>query len=251
MSTVRDRVGRLLQQLARRRRRSRARAPAPRAPAPRRRPRCRRASASIGERADPERVVVELVGELERRARVLERSDEALPEARRPREPAVDDRLERRARGRLAQGLLEQRGGTIGALELGEEDEGLGAQRADLRLGQQVGRDRPGARPLPGGLMRAGRGQRPTMALVALVRRRQPERLLGELGRDGRRAAIGRQPRGVVEHAGDVGVRRVLRQREVTGAEERVVDDLRDPSRARSAAPRPGPGRGPTTAADG
>ncbi len=89
--------------------------------------------------------------------------------------------------------------GTVDALELGEEDERLGAQRADLRLGQQVGRDRPRARPLAGGLMRTSRGQRSTMALVALVRRRQPERLLGELGRDGRRAAIGRQPRGVVE----------------------------------------------------
>ena len=102
---------------------------------------------------------------------------------------------------RLAQGLLEQRDGAIDALELGEEDERLGAQRADLRLGQQVGRDRPGARPLPGGVMRTSRGERAAMALVARVRRRQPERLLGELGRDRRRAAIGGQPRGVVERA--------------------------------------------------
>ena len=54
-------------------------------------------------------VVVELVGELERRTGVLERSHVALPEARRPREPAVDDRLKRRARGRLAKRFLEQR----------------------------------------------------------------------------------------------------------------------------------------------
>ena len=102
-------------------------------------------------------------------------------------------------RRRLAQRFLEQRDRTVDALELGEEDEGLGAQRADLRLGQQLGRDRPRARPLPGRLMRPGRRQRPATALVARVRRRQPERLLGELGRDGRRAAIGRQRRGVVE----------------------------------------------------
>jgi hypothetical protein len=51
-----------------------------------------------GERLDPERVVVELVGELERGPGVLERSGETLLEARRPREPAVDARLQRRPR---------------------------------------------------------------------------------------------------------------------------------------------------------
>ena len=88
-------------------------------------------------------------------------------EARRPREPAVDDRLERRARRRLAQRFLEQRDGAVDALELGEQDERLGAQRADLRLGQQVGRDRPRARPLAGRLMRASCGERSAVALVA------------------------------------------------------------------------------------
>ena len=141
----------------------------------------------------------------------------------------MDERLQRRPRGRLAQGLLEQLGRAVDALELGEKHERLGAQRADLRLGQQVGRDRPGARPLAGGLVRPSGRQRPPMALVVRVRRRQPERLLGELGRDGRRAAIGRQPRGLVEHGGDIGIRRVPRKREVTGAEERVLDDAGDP----------------------
>ena len=89
------------------------------------------------------------------------------------------------------------------------------------------------------------------MTLVAAVRRRQPERLLGELGRDGGRAAIGRQPRGVVEHAGDLGVRRVRRQREVTGAEERVVDDAGDPCVNAPPLLAQVAGRGPTTAADG
>ena len=141
----------------------------------------------------------------------------------------MDGRLKCRARGRLAQCLLEQRDGAVGALELGKEDQSLGAQRADFRLGQQVGRDRPGARPLPGGVLRTSCSQRSAMTLVARVLRRQPERVLRELGGDGRRTAIGRQSRRIVEHGGDVAVRRIPRHREVTGAQERVVDDSGDP----------------------
>ena len=77
--------------------------------------------------------------------------------------------------------------------------------------------------------MRTSRGERPSVALVARVRRRQPERLLGELGRDRRCAAIGREPRAAssstaaTSASGDV-----RRQREVTGAQERIVDDRRN-----------------------
>ena len=203
---------------------------------------------SASNRSD---VVVELVGELERGARVLERRREPLPEACRPGEAAVDARLERRLRRRLAQRLLEQRDGAVDALELGEEDESLGAQRADLGLGQQVGRDRAGARPLPGGVMRTRRGERSPMALVARLRRRQPERLLGELGRDRRRAAIGREPRGVVEHSGDVGVGRVRRRARGDGrggaGRRRCSRDPRVNAPPLVAQVRR---RGPTTAAD-
>ena len=118
------------------------------------------------ERLDPSSVVVLRIGQRQGGARVVERRDAAAPEARRPRQPALHDRPQPRRRGRLRQGFLEQRDGTIAALELGEEDESLGPQRADLRLGEQVDRDRAGARPLAGGLMRASRGQRPAMALV-------------------------------------------------------------------------------------
>jgi hypothetical protein len=96
---------------------------------------------------------------------VLERSGEALPEARRPREPALDARLQRRPRSRLAQGLLEQRDRPVEALELGEEGERLGAQRTDVALCQQVREDRAGARPFSGGPMRTSRGQGSTRAL--------------------------------------------------------------------------------------
>ena len=158
------------------------------------------------------------------------RPDEPLLEAGRPREPALDDGLQRRPRRRLAQGLLEQHDGLVEALELGEEQESLGAQRADVAFRQQVGRDRPGARPFSGRAMRTSCSQGATTAIVVLVRRRQPKRLLGELGSDGRCAALGRERGGILEHGGGGGVRSVAREREVTRAEERVLDDPRNSS---------------------
>jgi hypothetical protein len=77
--------------------------------------------------------------------------------------------------------------------------------------------------------MRTGRGQVSTASLVVCLRRRQPDRLLGELGRDRRYPALDRERRGVVERGGDLGVGRVRRQGEVAGAGDRVVDDRRDP----------------------
>jgi hypothetical protein len=78
--------------------------------------------------------------------------------------------------------------------------------------------------------MRASRSQRSTTALVARVQGGQPDGLLCELGCDGRRATIVSESRSLVERGGDIGVRRVLRKREVSGAEERILDDSRDPS---------------------
>ena len=65
---------------------------------------------------------------------------------------------------------------------------------------------------------------------IAALRRCEPERLLGELGSDRRRPALGRRCHGDVELGGDVRVRLAPRQRQVTGAEERILDDARDPS---------------------
>ena len=118
---------------------------------------------------------------------------EPLREAGRPREAALDDGLQSRPRLRLAQGLLEQHDGLVEALELGEEQESLGAQRADVAIRQKVGCDRPGARPFPSRALRTSCSQGATTAIVALVRRRQPNRLLGELRRGGRCAALGRE----------------------------------------------------------
>jgi hypothetical protein len=140
----------------------------------------------------------------------------------------VDGRLQCRARGGFEETLFEQRGRLVGGPELGEKYQHVRAGRARLRLGKQVGRNRPRSRPLPSSLVRPGRGQCPTMAVVAGGLRRQPQRLLRELSRDGRRAAPRCEPRGTIEDTGDVGVRRVSRQGEVTGSKERVFDDFRN-----------------------
>ena len=240
--------------VARRRGRSRGRAPALRDAGASRvadepaeeRPEHRRAR-------DSQRVVVELVGELERRTCVLERSDEALPEAGRPRESAVDDRLERRARRRLAKRLLEQRDGTVEALELGEEDERLGAQRPDVCLGQQVGRDRPGARPLAGGVMGASCRERATVALVAIAS--------GGVSRSAcsaSSAATADAPRSAASVAASSSTAATaasgVSRRRARGGGRGGAGPRRSPAITSVNAPslaRPGPGREPTTAAGG
>jgi hypothetical protein len=172
-----------------------------------------------------EHVIVEPLSELERRTGVVRPS----PEAQCPREATVDGRLKRWARSRLAQGVLEEFGRAIEALQLGEKDERLSAPRPDLRLGQQVGREHAGARPLAGCLMGASRSQHPMAAPLAVLRRRQLDGVLGELGCDGRCTAIQGQPRGLIEHHSGVGVWNALRKREVTGPKNGVLDDSRDP----------------------
>ena len=109
--------------------------------------------------------------------------------AGRPRETTMDRRPERRPRARFAQSLLEQRNGAVDALQLREKDERVGAQRADLRLGQQTHCDRSAACPFARGLVLTSRRERPTMTCVELVARGQSKRLFGELGRNSRGAA--------------------------------------------------------------
>ena len=163
------------------------------------------------------------LGELQRARGVVERR----PEACRPGESAVDRRLKRRSRRRLA---APPRGAPPSPLsrQLGEEHQRLRAPPADLRLGEQAGRERPGARPFAGGLMRTRRCERSPPTLVRRVGRGQTKRMLGELGRD-RRA-----PRSRARLAAPASRPRrrrpgVSRERHVAGAKERVVDDGRDP----------------------
>ena len=73
--------------------------------------------------------------------------------------------------------------------------------------------------------MCTSRGKPPSVSPVARLRRGQAERVLSELGRESRCAAIGRETRSVVEHLSDARFRRLRRHRKVTGTEERIVDD--------------------------
>ena len=68
------------------------------------------------------------------------------------------------------------------------------------------------------------------MPVAVAARRRQPKRVLGELGGGDRCATGARQSRGVLQDTGDLGVRAFRRKREVTGSVERVRDDEGDAS---------------------
>jgi hypothetical protein len=160
--------------------------------------------------------MVETVGKLEGNTHALERRRESLPEAFRPGEAEADARLKLRIRRRVAEGFRKNWDREVVVLELGEEEQGLGAQGPALRLGQQLVPDRPGARPLPRSEMRTSRGEPPPVALVAIVRRGQAERVLGEFGRESRCATIGREPRSVAEHG------RWIPARPLVDAEQRL-----------------------------
>ena len=136
-------------------------------------------------------------------------------------------RPERRIRRRLAQRLCEDWNGEVVRLELGEEKD-LGAERAGLGLGQQIRRDRSRARPLPGSEVGMRSGEPSPAAVINPIRRCQPERLICQLGRLRRRAAIVCQRGGVIEPTCNLSVRRVGRECDVAGGEDRVVDDLGD-----------------------
>jgi hypothetical protein len=66
--------------------------------------------------------------------------------------------------------------------------------------------------------------------VLASLRRREPQRVLGELRGERARAALGCGPRGLVQDLGGVGVRGLCRQREMPRLHDRVVDDLGDPA---------------------
>ena len=119
------------------------------------------------EGLDLEAAIAELLGQLERRARVLEPRGEALPEADRPGEAAVDLGAQRRVVRRSRQGLLEQRDPSLDALEAGEQDQRAGAQRPVQVLGQEVGRELAGACPLARRLLRPRRVEPAPPALAA------------------------------------------------------------------------------------
>ena len=119
-------------------------------------------------------VIVETVGKVQGTTHALERRRESLPEAFRPGEVNADARLRRRTRRCFAQRLRKNRDGEVVVLELGEENEGLGARGPALRLGQKLVPDRPGARRSP-----AARWAR----AAASPRRLRSSRVSGEVRR--------------------------------------------------------------------
>ena len=157
--------------------------------------------------SSPERLVAEPVGELERGGRMIAVG----PEAARPRQPAMDDRLKRGARVGLTQSFLEQLHRPVGALELGQEHQSLGTPHAALCLVQQAGGDRRRACPLARVRVCARCGQRPPAPIFRCLRRRQAEGVLVELRCERRETAAGRQDRCLFELGGGWGIRLVPR----------------------------------------
>ena len=76
--------------------------------------------------------------------------------------------------------------------------------------------------------MQLRRSQRPPASLILCSGRRQPQRMLGELRGERRRAAPRRGPRGLVHYCGHVRVRSGRREAEMPRAVEWVVHDLSD-----------------------
>ena len=124
----------------------------------------------VDERLEAQGVVADAVGELERGTRRRERTVESAPEALGPAEADGDPCLEPLVRRCVAERFLEHGDGQVIVLEVGEQQEGLGAERPLFDLGEQVGGDRRRARPLSGREVGTRGCQRPRVALVAQAR---------------------------------------------------------------------------------
>ena len=94
---------------------------------------------------------------------------------------------------------------------------------------EQLARDRPRARPFPGGAVGASGDQCPAMALADLVRRCQPQRRLGQLGRARRGAATGGDHRRIIQRGGDDGIRLVRCRARDDGRASLDRDERGDP----------------------
>ena len=250
-SSVHDRVGRLLHQLRRRRRRSRDR-----------RARVACAGASRVARHAAEDRVSALSASIRSTssssssasssaARACSRAlAETDPEARRPREPAVDERLKRRARGRLAKGFLEQvrqRGRRPRARRGGR-----GPRRATSRSPS-----RPAGRSRSSGRASTPRQRDAHELRPALDDGARPARPAASAGAPARRARLRRpthldrprasRPSSSTPATSASGVSATARGDARGASGSSTMSAIRRVNAV--AAPRRGPGRGPTTAA--
>jgi hypothetical protein len=134
-----------------------------------------------GEPAERRRAqsrVSDLLGQVDRRKRVLLRSVESLPEADVQAEPLVDRRPQRGRRAGLQQRLLQQRHSVRHVPRLGEEHERLGPRGPGRGPLGKLGREHPPTLDLARSKVRTRRRGGTAIEVGAVLARCQPDRVL-------------------------------------------------------------------------
>ena len=205
------------------------------------------------QRAGAKSFVAERLGQLQRSASVHLGSRTPLEEADLDGELQVQELLQLWPRGRLCERLSAKRDARpqVAELGLGQEDERIHAPTAVVVQGVEGPPERPGAIDLARREMRAPGGNRAAVLVRGSVHARQPQRVLGELGRHRARTAGVRERGCLVQCGRDGRVRLLRREREMTGSLERIDNDVgKGAVRAHGAPPRRAPGTAPTRAED-
>ena len=148
-----------------------------------------------GQRSCAKRVVVELIGEVDRHTRMALSPRHPLREAPEITEPPVQQRLERSVPCRVFERLFEERDRALRSLQLGEEDERLGARCTRRVVSQELEGDRPGTSSLSRSEVGTRGGERAPVTVLRRARGRRAQGVLPELRRGDRSAACDRQRR--------------------------------------------------------
>ena len=167
-------------------------------------------------------------------------------------EPLVDRGRQSRVCSGIEQRLVQQRDRAAGFLQLDLTHQGqrLSTLRASGGAGQKVASEGARSLHLARREMQARRLVGTAIGVRTVLRRRQTKRVLAELRRDDRRAlSVGSLCR-LFDRGRKVGVRLVGRERQVTSASDRILDEVGKAAvRMQPLAPRTIPGRGPRQAA--
>ena len=177
--------------------------------------------------------VLQLLGQLQRGARVPFRCREVSPEQPGVPEVLLDQRPQREIVPRLAPSGLEHGPGPPPPFGLGEAhpqvQQHAGPSRPGHREVHRVLQDAPRQRGVPALEVRHARLVGPTHQVLASVPRRGAAGHLPELGRGLRRSSGRGQQGGLLEGGGDGDVRALDGQRQVAGSFLRIADDRREP----------------------
>ena len=177
--------------------------------------------------------VLQLLGQLQRRASVPFRCREVSPEQPGVPEVLLDQCPQREIVPRLAPSSLEHGPGPPPPFGLGEAhpqvQQHAGPSRPGHREVHRVLQDAPRQRGVPALEVSHARLVGPTHQVLASVPRRGAAGHLPELGRGLRRSPGGGQQGGLLEGGGDGDVRALDGQREVAGSFLRIADDRREP----------------------